>query len=109
VLVLRGYASGTAQDVRKLQVLEDISAYTEPRPTFQLGFTLKSGATIEVMSYSKRFGESQGYYCVRLLSGYATYHCSGQPTKRVDPWTPLIPPMYVDAGVFHKGLMDLVW
>jgi len=68
-----------------------------------LGFTLKKGSTIAINNFNA------GYYCVKLVSDWVTYHCIGEPTKTVFPETVLVPPMYVNASAFKRTLMDLMW
>jgi len=97
------YTRGESRKVRTFQLLEDVVAYTEPWPTRMLGFTLKKGAKIQVNDFSP------GYYRVKLLSGWATYHRFGQQTQTIVPETSLVPSMYVDANAFNRSLMDLEW
>lgn len=97
------YTDGESQVKRAFQLLEDISAYTEPWPTSALGFTLKKGSTIQVDGFR------DGYYQVSLQSGWAIFHCTGSPAREISGNTVGVPPMYVDAGFFKKTLMDLLW
>jgi hypothetical protein len=97
------YTRGESRQPREFQLLEDISAYPEPRPTLFAGFTLKKGAKISVNAFD------QDHYRVKLVSGLAQYNRTGRPTQTVLPDAAFIPPIYVNAMTFNKNLMDLVW